>query len=91
MHQMDKDPNLEQRRKPLNPLTVWRWGFTVILLATGTWLVIYGPQFADIHGRTLGWVVIGYAVVRLILGQFSGVDKGRGRSLRRTRSEGESA
>lgn len=88
---MDKSSDFDSRRKPLNPLAVWRWGFTVVLVAAGTWLVIYGPQFADIHGRTLGWVVIGYAVVRLVLGRLTGVDKSRDKSLRRTLNEGESA
>lgn len=88
---MDTSSDTEARRKPIDPLAVWRWGFTVILVAAGTWLVIYGPQFADIHGRTLGWVVIGYAVVRLVLGRLSGVNKSRDKSLRRTVSEGESA
>jgi hypothetical protein len=64
-------------RPRVNPLLLWRYGFSVVLVAVGLWLVISAPMLGAASGRTLGWVVMGYAIVRLALGWLT--DRGKGR------------
>ena len=64
-------------RSRVNPLLVWRYGFSVVLIGAGMWLVIAAPMLGAASGRTLGWIVIGYALVRLALGWLT--DRGKGR------------
>jgi hypothetical protein len=55
-------------RRTIDPMVLWRWGFAVLLLLVGGWLVIASPAIGQANGRTLGYVVIGYALLRLLLG-----------------------
>jgi hypothetical protein len=48
-----------------------------VLTGVGLWLVITAPMLGAASGRTLGWVVIGYALVRLALGWLT--DRGKAR------------
>lgn len=57
----------QYRRKPLDPTAVWRWGFTVALVALGIWLVIANPAIGGANGKLMGWIVIGYGLLRLLL------------------------
>ena len=69
---------------------MWRWGFSVLLVGVGIWLVIAKPLFAGAQGRLFGWVIIGYAVLRLLVGYLS--DQRRPPPLsRRQGHDGESA
>lgn len=65
------------RRSRVNPLLIWRYGFVLLLVVAGLWLVITAPMLGAASGRMLGWVVIGYAVVRLALGWLT--DRGKSR------------
>lgn len=64
-------------RPRVNPLLIWRYGFSFVLVGVGVWLVVSAPMLGAASGRTLGWVVIGYAAVRLALGWIT--DRGKGR------------
>lgn len=64
-------------RTRVNPLLIWRYGFSLVLVAVGLWLVITAPMLGTAPGRTLGWIIIGYAVVRLALGWIT--DRGKAR------------
>ncbi len=64
---MPSDRSLRER---LDPMALWRWGFSIVLIGCGLWLVVASPQIGGASGRTLGLVVIAYAVVRLGLGWF---------------------
>ena len=64
-------------RPRVNPLLIWRYGFSVVLVGVGLWLVIAAPVMGTASGRILGWVVMGYAAVRLAIGWIS--DRGKGR------------
>ncbi|HWO58195.1 MAG TPA: hypothetical protein VNN55_11585 [bacterium] len=61
----------------INPMRVWRWGFSAVLIGVGLWLVATAPTIGGASGRTLGWVIMGYALVRLALGWLS--DRGKSR------------
>ncbi|MBI3872639.1 MAG: hypothetical protein HY304_06155 [candidate division Zixibacteria bacterium] len=60
------------RESRLDPMAIWRWGFALLLLVAGVWLVVAAPVWGGASGRTLGWVVIGYAVVRPLFGRLVG-------------------
>lgn len=47
------------------PMALWRWGFSILLAGVGIWLLLSDTLFGGREGRILGWIVIGYAVVRL--------------------------
>jgi hypothetical protein len=64
-------------RARVNPLLIWRYGFSLVLLAVGLWLVITAPTLGAASGRTLGWIVMGYALVRLAIGWLT--DRGKAR------------
>jgi hypothetical protein len=72
---MSQSADSRPRHPRINPLVIWRLGFTVVLLAAGIWLVATGPLIAGAQGRTLGWVVIGYAILRLGLGYLSDLQR----------------
>ncbi len=74
---MTSEPSRPEARPRVNPMLVWRYGFSIVLIGVGFWLVISAPMLGAASGRTLGWVVIGYAVVRLALGGLT--DRGKGR------------
>ena len=74
---LSPDPVEPARRSRVNPLLIWRYGFSVVLAGAGLWLVITAPMLGAASGRTLGWVVIGYALVRLALGWLA--DRGKER------------
>jgi len=79
------------KRMRINPMSVWRWGFGVALLLVGVWLVIAAPSIGETDGRVVGWVIVGYALLRLLL---SWTLKNRNRSvtgIRRDYNTGESA
>ena len=59
-------------RKPIDALRLWRWGFAVVLVAVGLWLVWTAPPIGRASGRTVGWIMIGYAVVRTALAWLTG-------------------
>jgi len=59
------------------PLAVWRWGFSAVLVGIGLWLVLAQPTFVGGNGRVLGFVLIGYALVRLLLGYLMNLSRGR--------------
>lgn len=71
------EPTRPVARSRVNPLLIWRYGFSIVLVGVGLWLVISAPMLGAASGRTLGWVVIGYAIVRLALGWLT--DRGKGR------------
>ena len=52
-------------------MAIWQWGFSLLLLATGLWLVLSGTMVAGANGRLLGWILMGYALVRLVLYRLS--------------------
>lgn len=64
-------------RLRVNPLLIWRYGFSLVLMAVGLWLVITAPVLGAASGRTLGWIVMGYALVRLAIGWLT--DRGKAR------------
>jgi len=74
---MTPEPSRTEMRPRVNPLLIWRYGFSVVLVGVGLWLVISAPMLGAASGRTLGWVVTGYAIVRLALGWLT--DRGKGR------------
>ena len=74
---LTSEPTRTEARPRINPLLLWRYGFSVVLVAVGLWLVISAPMLGAASGRTLGWVVMGYAFVRLALGWLT--DRGKGR------------
>jgi len=51
---------------PIRPLAVWRWGFSIALVGVGLWLIIARPSLAGGEAHVLGWILVGYAVVRLL-------------------------
>jgi uncharacterized membrane protein len=55
----------------IKPLDVWRWGFSLVLVGVGIWLLIEMPGLGGADARVLGWVIIAYAVVRLFLSMLS--------------------
>lgn len=59
------------RSRGIDPLSIWRWGFGIVLLIAGVWLVVAAPAVGDADGRVMGWVLIGYAVLRLVLGKIT--------------------
>ena len=59
------------------PLAVWRWGFSAVLVGIGIWLVVAQPTVVGGNGRVLGWILIGYALVRLLLGYVLNLSRGR--------------
>jgi hypothetical protein len=62
---------------PLNPATIWRWGFTLALVGVGIWLVIANPAVGSANGKLLGWIVIAYGVIRLLLNRLVYPARGR--------------
>lgn len=74
---MQLSPAEPKTRARVNPLLIWRYGFSLVLAAVGLWLVITAPMLGAASGRTLGWIIIGYAGVRLALGWLT--DRGKGR------------
>jgi hypothetical protein len=67
---------------PLNPATIWRWGFTLALVGVGIWLVIANPAIGGGNGKLLGWIIIAYGVIRLLLNKLIYPARGR-RALHR--------
>lgn len=54
----------------IDPMAIWRWGFSAVMIGCGIWLVIAAPQLGGASGRTIGLIVIAYACVRLTFGWF---------------------
>ena len=57
----------QRRNLPVNPAVIWRWGFSLVLVAVGVWLVVTNPPFGGSNGRLFGWIIIAYGVIRLLL------------------------
>jgi hypothetical protein len=72
-------------------MKVWRWGFSVVLVGVGLWLVVTGRQIAGAEGRILGFVVIGYALLRLALGYLGERSRKRASRIPLDSTGGESA
>ena len=79
---MSKPAGSRKRLGQIDPILVWRWGFAALLVVVGAWLVYARPQVGGASGRTLGWIMIGYAAVRFAVAYL-----GRRWSVRR-RGEG---
>jgi hypothetical protein len=86
---MSQPAGTHRRQPRVSPFVIWRWGFSVLLIGVGIWLVVARPTIAGVQGRTLGWVVIGYALLRLILGHLSDPQR-RALPSRRQAGNGES-
>ncbi|HUU44683.1 MAG TPA: hypothetical protein VM118_03030 [Acidobacteriota bacterium] len=87
---MSQPAGTHRRQSRISPFLIWRWGFSLLLVGVGIWLVIAKPLFAGAQGRIFGWVVIGYAVLRLLVGHLSD-HRRRPMVLRRQGHDGESA
>ena len=66
-------PSSGQRSSGINPMAVWRWGFSAIMFLAGLYLIISQPDLDIGTGgsdgaQTLGWIIIGYSVLRTGLG-----------------------
>jgi hypothetical protein len=57
--------------RQVDPLSIWRWGFAVLLAVVGGWLVYAQPRIGAASGRTVGWIMIGYAAVRTVVMQLN--------------------
>jgi len=68
--------------RQVDPLSIWRWGFAILLAIVGGWLVYAQPRIGAASGRTLGWIMIGYAAVRTVLAQLNRLTKARPRGER---------
>ena len=68
---MSQTAGTHRRQSRLSPFLIWRWGFSILLVGVGIWLVIAKPLFAGPQGWIFGWVVIGYAALRLLAGYLS--------------------
>lgn len=69
--------NIAQPRTPsFRPLAIWKWGFSAALVLVGLWLVIAQPTVMGGDGGVFGWILIGYAFVRLLLSYLMNLSRG---------------
>ena len=48
------------------PTAIWRWGFSVVLVGFGCWLALSAPSAGGADTSVIGWIVIGYGLIRLV-------------------------
>jgi hypothetical protein len=88
---MEKPTQATPRRPRVDPMRVWRWGFSAVLIGIGLWLIVTGKQIAGAEGRILGYVIVGYALLRLALGYLGERSRRKVALLRLRDRSGESA
>jgi hypothetical protein len=62
--------------RSIRPLAIWSWGFSGVLVAVGLWLVLTEPTVAGSNARMLGWILLGYSIVRLLFAYLMNLSRG---------------